>query len=307
MSKININNKYSSKFSVYFRQNATKCNFSTSESWIILSEIEQRIKAKIEAIGVPLKDWNINIYRGILTGYNEAFIIDGKKKDELIAEDPKSAEIIRPILRGRDIKRYSYDFADLWLINTHNGIKEKGIKPINIDNYPAVKAHLDNYYPQLEKRADKGETPYNLRNCAYMEDFYKQKIVWKIIGSNINFLIDNEGMFYNNAANILTSNSIKLEYLIAFLNSKLFEWYFKRIIFIEVEGGGIQMFNTVMERIPVPQLSEKEQNPIIELVKTIIENLSQGQPYQSFERKLEKMIFDYIRLTDTEIGFIESL
>ncbi|MCW0511193.1 TaqI-like C-terminal specificity domain-containing protein [Riemerella anatipestifer] len=254
-----------------------------------------------------MKDWNINIYRGILTGYNEAFIIDGKKKDELIAEDPKSAEIIRPILRGRDIKRYSYDFADLWLINTHNGIKEKGIKPINIDNYPAVKAHLDNYYPQLEKRADKGETPYNLRNCAYMEDFYKQKIVWKIIGSNINFLIDNEGMFYNNAANILTSNSIKLEYLIAFLNSKLFEWYFKRIIFIEVEGGGIQMFNTVMERIPVPQLSEKEQNPIIELVKTIIENLSQGQPYQSFERKLEKMIFDYIRLTDTEIGFIESL
>ncbi|MDR7694145.1 TaqI-like C-terminal specificity domain-containing protein [Riemerella anatipestifer] len=210
-------------------------------------------------------------------------------------------------MRGRDIKRYSYDFADLWLINTHNGIKEKGIKPINIDNYPAVKAHLDNYYPQLEKRADKGETPYNLRNCAYMEDFYKQKIVWKIIGSNINFLIDNEGMFYNNAANILTSNSIKLEYLIAFLNSKLFEWYFKRIIFIEVEGGGIQMFNTVMERIPVPQLSEKEQNPIIELVKTIIENLSQGQPYQSFERKLEKMIFDYIRLTDTEIGFIESL
>ncbi|MDR7794054.1 TaqI-like C-terminal specificity domain-containing protein [Riemerella anatipestifer] len=210
-----------------------------------------------------MKDWNINIYRGILTGYNEAFIIDGKKKDELIAEDPKSAEIIRPILRGRDIKRYSYDFADLWLINTHNGIKEKGIKPINIDNYPAVKAHLDNYYPQLEKRADKGETPYNLRNCAYMEDFYKQKIVWKIIGSNINFLIDNEGMFYNNAANILTSNSIKLEYLIAFLNSKLFEWYFKRIIFIEVEGGGIQMFNTVMERIPVPQLSEKEQNPAL--------------------------------------------
>ncbi|MRJ11740.1 hypothetical protein EDL98_11815, partial [Ornithobacterium rhinotracheale] len=77
------------------------------------------------------KDWDINIYRGILTGYNEAFIINGEKKDELIAQDPKSAEIIRPILRGRDIKRYGYDFADLWLINTHNGIKEKGIKPIN--------------------------------------------------------------------------------------------------------------------------------------------------------------------------------
>ncbi|MRN01564.1 class I SAM-dependent DNA methyltransferase [Riemerella anatipestifer] len=307
MSKININNKYSSKFSVYFRQNANLTEFKDSESWVVLSPIEKQIKEKIEKVGTPLKDWDIRINYGIKTGFNDAFIIDGAKRKELIAKDPKSAEIIRPILRGRDIKRYSYDFADLWLINTHNGIKEKGIKPINIDNYPAVKAHLDNYYPQLEKRADKGETPYNLRNCAYMEDFYKQKIVWKIIGSNINFLIDNEGMFYNNAANILTSNSIKLEYLIAFLNSKLFEWYFKRIIFIEVEGGAIQMFNTVMERIPVPQLSEKEQNPIIDLVKTIIENLSQGQPYQSFERKLEKMIFDYIRLTDTEIGFIEIL
>ena len=253
-----------------------------------------------------MKDWNINIYRGILTGYNEAFIIDGKKKDELIAEDPKSAEIIRPILRGRDIKRYGYDFADLWLINTHNGVKEKGIKPINVEDYPAVKKHLDQYYPKLEKRADKGETPYNLRNCAYMEDFSKQKIVWKIIGSNINFLIDNEGMFYNNAANILTSNSIKLEYLIAFLNSKLFKWYFKRIIFIEVEGGGIQMFNTVMERIPIPQLTEKEQEPIIELVKSIIGRMPQGHlSTKNFEKDLEKIIYNYFELTDSEIEFIE--
>jgi len=92
--------------SVYFRQNHTNCTFNANQSWVVLSPIEQKIKAKIEAVGTPLKDWDINIYRGILTGYNEAFIIDGKKKDELIAADPKSAEIIRPILRGRDIKRY---------------------------------------------------------------------------------------------------------------------------------------------------------------------------------------------------------
>lgn len=82
--------------SVFVSQNSQKSNFSTSDSWVILSEIEQSIKRKIEAVGVPLKDWDININRGILTGFNEAFIIDGKKKDELIAEDPKSAEIIRP-------------------------------------------------------------------------------------------------------------------------------------------------------------------------------------------------------------------
>ncbi|MRN15860.1 type II restriction endonuclease [Riemerella anatipestifer] len=146
-----IKEKVLNNLSVYFRQNATKCNFSTSESWIILSEIEQRIKAKIEAIGVPLKDWNINIYRGILTGYNEAFIIDGKKKDELIAEDPKSAEIIRPLLRGRDIKRYSYEFADLYLITTFPSLK------IDIELYPAVKQHLMSFgYDRLKQTGDKG-------------------------------------------------------------------------------------------------------------------------------------------------------
>ena len=92
--------------------------FDNSASWVILSPIEQSIKRKIEAVGTLLKDWNVKIYRGILTGYNDAFIIDGAKKDELIAADPKSAEIIRPILRGRDIKRYSYEFADLYIIAT---------------------------------------------------------------------------------------------------------------------------------------------------------------------------------------------
>lgn len=97
----------------YFQQYAEENRFDNFASWVILSPVEQSIKRKIEAIGTPLKDWNVKIYRGILTGYNDAFIIDGKKKDELIAADPKSAEIIRPILRGRDIKRYSYEFADL--------------------------------------------------------------------------------------------------------------------------------------------------------------------------------------------------
>ncbi|GBU23863.1 hypothetical protein R83H12_00482 [Fibrobacteria bacterium R8-3-H12] len=163
---------------VFVRQNSTNCSFNINESWVILSPIEQRIKQKIEKIGTPLKDWDIQINYGIKTGFNDAFIISGEKRKELIKEDPKSDEIIRPILRGRDIKRYGYDFADLWLINTHNGIKEKGIKPINIDDYPAIKKHLDKYYSELEKRQDKGDTPYNLRNCAYTEDFFKQKIMY---------------------------------------------------------------------------------------------------------------------------------
>ena len=132
----NIGENCKENLSVYVQQNSSKVGFSGNDSFVILSPIEQSIKSKIEAVGTPLKDWDINIYRGILTGYNEAFIISGEKKDELIARDSKSAEIRRPILRGRDMKRYGYDFADLWLICTFPS------KHYNIDDYPAIKEHL---------------------------------------------------------------------------------------------------------------------------------------------------------------------
>uniref|UniRef100_UPI00272A45A4 Eco57I restriction-modification methylase domain-containing protein n=1 Tax=uncultured Parasutterella sp. TaxID=1263098 RepID=UPI00272A45A4 len=162
--------------SVFVQQNAVSNNFATSDSWVILSPIERSIKRKIESIGTPLKDWDIRIYRGILTGCNEAFIISSQKRNEILAncaneaERQRTAELIRPILRGRDIKRYGYMDNGLYLINIHNGIRGR-IPRIKIEDYPAVKAHLDQYWDKIEKRADQGDTPYNLRNCAYLEDF----------------------------------------------------------------------------------------------------------------------------------------
>lgn len=156
----------------YIKQYESFCHFSSHESWTILSPIELSIKRKIEAIGTPLKDWDIKINRGILTGCNEAFIINSAKRDELIAFDPKSAKIIRPVLRGRNIKRYNAQWGGLWLINTHNGTTTEG--PVKIDYYPAIKKHLDQYYPQLEARCDQGITPYNLRSCAYTDTFLLQ-------------------------------------------------------------------------------------------------------------------------------------
>lgn len=150
--------------------------FRNSNSWTILTVTELAIKNKIDSVGTPLKNWNLSINRGILTGYNEAFIITSEKREELIAADPKSAEIIRPILRGKDIKRYCSNFANLWLINVHNGIKGEKIPPIDVNDYPAIKKHLNQYYEQLAKRADKGNTPYNLRNCIYMNLFFRQDI-----------------------------------------------------------------------------------------------------------------------------------
>ena len=255
---------------------------------MILSDIEQRIKAKIEAIGTPLKDWDINIYRGILTGFNDAFIIDGAKRAELIAQDPKSEEIIRPILRGRDIKRYGYDFADLYLINTHNGVKEKGIKRINIEDYPAVKAHLDLFYPQLEKRADQGDTPYNLRNCAYIEDFSKQKIVYQELTQGSCFYLDKEAHFFiSNTGYLITGRD--LEYLILFLNSKFIEFVFKSFYSVSLGGSGIRWLAQCIENLPIPIAK----NTDYKRVKT--------------EDDIKKYVYTAYNLSEEEINYINSL
>ena len=223
----------------FVRQNAVVVDFNTSDSWVILSPIELSIKKKIEAVGVPLKDWDINIYRGVLTGYNEAFIISTEKRDEILSncqseeERQRTEELIRPILRGRDIKRYGYDWAGLWLINTHNGIKGK-LERIHIEDYPAVKAHLDQYWDKISVRADKGETPYNLRNCAYLDDFSKPKIVYREISVEMEACLAPESWMINNKLYMITSNSECLEYICAFLNSKLFS----KIIMSSVNFGG---------------------------------------------------------------------
>ena len=260
---------------------------------MILSDIEQRIKAKIEAIGTPLKDWDIQINYGIKTGFNDAFIIDGKKRAELIAQDPKSEEIIRPILRGRDIKRYGYEFADLYLINTHNGVKEKGIKRIDIDDYPAVKTHLDSFYKQLEKRQDKGDTPYNLRNCAYIEDFSKQKIIWKIIGNELAFCIENGNFMINNACYLLTGNH--LEYIVAFLNSKPIKWFSLQTNMNKTGVGDMQVGAQNISLFPIPIPKAQYEQEIINLLKI--------SDYQ----KVEKLINEIYHLSEEEIIFIEKL
>lgn len=155
------------------------CDFPSNNSWIIRSSIEQSIKYKIESVGTPLRDWDIQINYGIKTGCNDAFIISTEKRKEILdncktsEERRRTEELIRPILRGRDIKRYGYEWANLWLINTHNGVKGR-FPRIRIEDYPAIKIHLDQYWQDISNRTDMGDTPYNLRNCAYMEIFHHQ-------------------------------------------------------------------------------------------------------------------------------------
>ena len=256
----------------------------------MLSPIEQRIKQKIEAIGTPLKEWDIQINYGIKTGFNEAFIISGEKRKELIKQDPNSDEIIRPILRGRDIKRYGYDFSDLWLINTHNGVKEKGIKPINADSYPAIKKHLDKYYTELEKRQDKGDTPYNLRNCAYMEDFYRQKIVWGNLNLTAAFSFAPEGMFINAPCSLIVPAS---NYLLAILNSKLANYYI-RTLGVTRNGGYFEYKPMFIEKLPIPSINSEIDEKINEILRT--------KKYEA----IDKFVYKLYGLDKDELEFIDS-
>ena len=262
----------------FVRQNGTKIDFDRN-SWCILSPIEQSIKRKIEAIGVPLKDWNISINYGIKTGCNEAFIIDGETKDALIAQDPKSAEIIRPILRGRDIKRYSYDFADKWLIATHNGTPTQ--ERIKIEDYPAVKMHLDSYYAKITKRDDQGDTPYNLRCCAYWDDFSKPKIVWKRIGSIIRFAIDEHGVCPLDSVCFLTGNE-NLKYIVGYLNSS---FAIKQLLDNSPKTGTGDVIISVqaLEPLLIPQCN----NRMKEKIETLVDKINVETQHQQIQNEID--------------------
>ncbi len=285
-------------------QNSSRMDFFSSDSWTILSQIEQTIKKKIENIGTPLRDWNISINYGIKTGLNDAFIISGAKKDELVSQDPKSAELIRPILRGRDIKRYAFDFADLWLINTHNGIKEEKIPPISIDDYPSIKAHLDQYYDKLAVRADKGITPYNLRNCAYMNDLSKQKIIWGEISDKPKFSIDLEGKFCPEATTFLMTGE-HLKYLLCFLNSTFSEYFFAK--YGTTTGmGTLRWKKYLIELLPVPVVSTEKQQELETLLDALLQS-STDFDKNKYIHEINQKIYQYLDLSSEEISFIEEM
>ena len=210
----------------------------------------------------------------------QAFIISTEKRDEILAscqsedERKRTAELIRPILRGRDIKRYGYEWANLWLINTHNGIKGK-LERIHIEDYPAVKAHLDQFWDKIKDRADQGDTPYNLRNCAYLEDFSKPKLFYADITQQLSFCLCKDVMFCNNTTYfIVTKDKITLEHLNRYLNSQIVDWYY-RTLSVQLGENAVRMFSIYVLDIPVPPITEGN-------------------------------IYDVFGLTSSEISFIES-
>ena len=299
-----------------------------TKSYFAFTEIEIRsIHQKIETKGIKLKNWDLTMNMGIKTGFNEAFIIDEAKKNEFIFKDKKNTEILKPILRGRDIKKYGYEFGGMYIINMHNN------PPVDIENYPLVKEHLNQYFEILEKRSDKGITPYNLRNCAFLNDFEKEKIIWLELSDKSKFTIENN--HYTLAGTfIMTGKSLK--YLLAFLNSKLIEWYFDYIC--NSSGVGTNQWKKIfVEQIPIPKIEEEQQQPFIKLVDEILESKQKIKDYKilldeavendnfdreiklkkeleileniciSNEKEIDNMVYKLYDLTEDEIIIVEGV
>ena len=257
----------------FVQQQHTICTFTNEESWVILSPIEQSIKQKIESVGTPLKDWDIKIYRGVLTGYNDAFIISTEKRDEILAnchteeERLRTAELIRPILRGRDIKRYGYNWADLWLIATFPS------RHYDIEMYPAVKAHLLSFGKErLEQTGKKyiinGEEVKARKktsnkwfetqdSISYWDDFLLPKLIYPETTQGAFFAYDETGLFLDKTCFMMISKHAR--YLQATLSSQLFEFAYKRIFSsIELGQHGFQYNKHALIKLPVKKLNKSD-------------------------------------------------
>ncbi|WP_120908098.1 class I SAM-dependent DNA methyltransferase [Helicobacter pylori] len=312
--------------SLLMRQNAL-----STESFIFADTTLLDLRDKIEQSGTPLKDWGIQINYGIKTGCNEAFIIPTEKRDAILkncddvqkdergmSERERTKELIKPILRGKDIKRYSYEWAGEWLINTHNGYtsaQKSKISLIDIEKYPATKAHLDSHYDAIATRSDQGDTPYNLRNCAYLEDFEKEKIVYGEIVQEPRFYLDNGecelGGFYAEATSFILTGE-HLRYLLGMLHSKLITFAFKTFY----AGGGLgesgyRYKKAFIERLPIPKITEKNQElarKITDCAERILKSKEKDPKAntQELEKEIDALVYQLYNLTDEEIKIIED-
>ncbi|KHL83108.1 restriction endonuclease [Helicobacter pylori] len=305
-----------------------KQNALSTESFIFANATLLDLRDKIESIGTPLKDWDIQINYGIKTGANEAFIIPTEKRDAILkncdntqkdekgmSERERTKELIKPILRGKDIKRYSYEWAHLWVINTHNGYTsatKSKIPPIDIEKYPATKAHLDAHYDAIVTRSDQGDTPYHLRNCAYLEDFEKEKIVYPETSQGAYFIYENSGIFLEKTAFMIVSDAYNLKLLTALLNSKLITFYFKNFCGGCILGkSGYQYNKHALEKIPIPQITEKNQelaDKITDCAERILKSKEKDPKAntQKLEKEIDALVYQLYNLTDEEIKIIED-
>ena len=321
----NKQNKDSVKnLSDFVQQQHTACDFSTSDSWVILSPIEQSIKRKIEAVGTPLKDWDIQINYGIKTGCNEAFIISTEKRKEILNncqtedERKRTAELIRPILRGRDIKRYGYEWAELWLIATFPS------RHYNIDEYPAIKQYLLSF--GIERLEQTGKTHIvngekvkarkktsnkwfeTQDSISYWEDFSKPKVVYMEIQTDNPeegypfpcYSYDDNRCIVLNTAYIMSSETTDPRYVLGILNSRLGKFLVKLYV-IQLQERQFRMLSQYVMNFPIAHPTKEQENEMIHLVQDVLVHQSLAS-----EKRIDNLAFQIYGLTEIEIKSLIS-
>ncbi len=265
-------------------------------SWTLLNKVENRIKQKIESVGKPLASWDLQINYGIKTGFNKAFIIDAEKRKELQKKCPKADEIIRPILLGKNIKRYNYQWEDKWIIFTRRGI--------NIDEYPSIKDYLWAFYEDLKPRNNgelKGRKPGNYKwyeiqdNVAYYNDFDNAKIAWGNLALRGQFSLIDKGFYINAPSAFITTDNL---YLLAVLNSRIADFYIKHLG-VTRNGGYFEYKPMFIEQLPIPKVSETKQSEFNTIVRKLL--LTSPNEREQIENKIEEMVSDVYGLSHQEL------
>ena len=306
-------------FTAIVKEKAVTLNKLTKDAWFIGSNAEQRLKEKIERIGKPLKDWDVKIYRGILTGLNEAFIITTKKRNEILAnckteeERRRTEVIIKPILRGRDIKRYYYEWAGLWVIvipagwtNENKGKKEA--KKFIQESFPSLMQHLKLFEEKAKRRDDQGDYWWELRHCAYYPEFEKEKVFFKAVGRNLTFAKVEPGIMLTAPASFLTGKN--LNYILGFLCSK-FTNYFVEQNSDKTGAGDIMLNVQSFEKIPLPPITPSNQ-PIVSQIEVLVDKIltAKKQNPQAdishWEREIDQLVYELYGLTEEEIKIVEG-
>lgn len=300
----------------YIKQNGSYLTYKNSENWVILNTIESNIKWKIEKNGTKLSEWDLSINRGILTGYNDAFIINEATKNMLISVDSKSAELIRPILRGKDIKRYNYKFANLWLIYIpwhfplQNDSSIKGAsKDAEVEfkkQYPAIYSYLYGYKEKLSSR-NKAETGiryewYALQRWGskYSDDFFEQNIAWQRITHENTFCLTDSNMVILDSMAFINGAKNKTLYLLAVLNSSIIKFWMKKNV-PEYGSSGYRLSNQFVIQIPVPI------NPPRDLFEKINNLVSKGFSDDSFDyNEIDNSVYKLFGLSADEIEYISA-
>jgi Type II restriction enzyme, methylase subunits len=307
-------------------------NKLSDNAWTLGDDSVLSLKEKIEKVGKPLKAWDVKIYFGIKTGYNDAFIIDTETRNRILEnckdeeERKRTEEIIKPVLRGRDIEKYRYKWAGLWIIvipagwtNKHRG--RKNPEEFFKESFSSLYNHFMSFSnvkgkgKGLFNRDDQGDYWWELRPCDYYSEFEKEKIVWQEMSHEPSFAYDDKKFYTNQTAYIMTGKNLK--FILGLLNSKISKWYMQSLAYSLSEGAQ-RWIKQYVEQLPLPPITKENQHIADQIVQKVdqILTLTQSKDYDTnqekqqhvkrLEHEIDQLVYQLYNLTEEEIKIIEN-